>query len=479
MRVLLVKAERLSETEHWVAKPLGILYLAAVARERGHEVDLLDLRIVPSRRVKGRLDEALARNPSLIGLSALSHQAANVRRIAGHVRRSRPEALQIVGGPLATANSEYVLERVPADGCVIGEGERAFGDLLDALERGADWRGLPGFAARRDGRPVQNPSPDLIDPLDGLPLLAWDRVDFDAYARFLSMSLRLGRIAAIHTSRGCPFGCIYCQHFFGRRFRGRTPANVLAEIDLLYRRHGIRRVEIIDDCFNFDDQRARAILAGIRDGYPGLRISFPNAVRGDLLDESYVRLLKEARCEFMPIALESGSPRIQTMIRKKLDLEKIRRAAGYLAKYKIPSMACFMLGFPGETWEEREETFAMAREMTGLIPVFSIVTPYPRTELWTLAYPDGPGPDPEQLDAGYGYRFQDDEGAALLERGLRMSRRAFLAPRYWWLFAAELRWRLASHPGVLVMKLLSMVAPLRLRRRLIRRINRRWELCLD
>jgi radical SAM superfamily enzyme YgiQ (UPF0313 family) len=479
MKVLLIKAERLTETERWVAKPLGILYLAAIAHASGHEVEVLDLRILGGDEVKRRLDDALDRRPALVGLSGLSHQAATVRRVADFVRRRAPGTFLVAGGPLATANAEYVVERSPVDACVMGEGERTFQALLDALLAGTDWRALPGIAFRDGDRTVVNPAADLLDDLDALPFPAWDRVDFDAYARYLSMSLRLGRIASIHTSRGCPYGCIYCQHYFGNRFRARTPASVLAEVDLLYRAHGIRRIEIIDDCFNFDTARATAILEALRDGYPGLRISFPNAVRGDLLDEPYVRLLKEARCEFMPIALESGSARIQTMIRKKLDLEKIRDAARLLAKYRIPSLACFMLGFPTETPAEREETFALAERMHGLVPVFSLVTPYPRTALWDMAYAVHERPGPEALDAGYGYRFQDAEGTALMERALRLSRRGFLRPRYLWVFAAEVRWRISIQWGALLLKLLSVVTPFPWKRGLLRRIDRRWELCLD
>lgn len=479
MRVLLIKAERITETDRWVTNPLGIMYLASVARRLGHEVDLLDLRIVANEEVKPRLDALMASKPGVIGFSAHSHHATTVRRLSAYVRRQEPDALLLAGGPLATANTDWVLENVPVDAAVIGEAETTFTDILNSRRDSRDWRGLPGLAHRADGKVVVNEPAAPITDLDSLPQPAWDLMDFDRYAKFLSISLRLGRRACIHTSRGCPYECIYCQNYFGRRFRPRSPEHVLAEIELLYRQHGIRRLEIIDDCFNLDRARAERILRAIRDDYPGLRISFPNAVRGDLLDEPFIKLLKEARCAFLPMAAESGSPRIQKMIRKSLDIEKIRRAAILLNKYRIASFVCFMIGFPGETPEETGQTFAFAKSLPGVVPVFSMVTPYPRTALWRMVHTPDERISPEQIDGAYGYRFEDDAGGKLLEQSLKITRRRFLMPRYWFAVAAELRWHLTARAEILFLKLLSIPAPLKYKRRLLRRIDRRFELCLD
>jgi anaerobic magnesium-protoporphyrin IX monomethyl ester cyclase len=319
----------------------------------------------------------------------------------------------------------------------------------------------------------------MIEPLDRLPQPAWDLVDFRPYDKTLSISLRLGRRACVQTSRGCPYSCIYCQHYFGTRFRGRGPDHVMEEIEILHRGRGIPRIGILDDIFNADRKRAEAILTRLRDGYPNLKISFPNAVRGDLLDEPFIRLLKEARCDWMPIAVESGSARVQKMIRKNLDFEKILSASKALDKAGIASFVCFMVGFPTETPEEVEETFALARKFRGQVPVFSLVTPYPGTALWDMAHPEGASANPETIDGAYGYRFHDDAAGALLERTLKISRKGFLQPRYWYVIRDELRWRISSQWQILFMKLLSMVAPLSWKRRLIRRINRRLDLCLE
>jgi hypothetical protein len=126
-----------------------------------------------------------------------------------------------------------------------------------------------------------------------------------------------------------------------------------------------------------------------------------------------------------------------------------------------------------------EKTFAFAKKFKGMVPVFSLVTPYPQTPLWEMAHPEGKTGSPEEIDGAYGYRFDDDEAAALLERTLNISRKAFFQPRYWYVFANEITWRLASQWQILLMKLLSMVAPLSWKRKLIRKINQRFELCLE
>ena len=479
MKILLIKSERLTETDRWVASPLGVLYLAQAARAAGHDARIMDLRVLRGDEVKPALDAAIAWKPDFVGFGAHSHQAATVRQVAGYIRKRLPDAFLAAGGPLATANTDYVLDQTTVDACVLGEGEETFAQLLAALSNGADWRVLPGLAHARDGLKTINPPAPPIDPLDRLPQPAWDLIDFKRYDKYLSISLRLGRRACVQTSRGCPYACIYCQHYFGNRFRGRTPAHVLEEIDILHYRYGIPRIGILDDIFNADRRRAESILEQIRDGYPGLKISFPNAVRGDLLDEPFIRLLSEARCEWMPIAVESGSPRVQKMIRKNLDFKKILEASKLLDRYGIASFACFMVGFPTETPAEREETFAMARRFKGQVPVFSLVTPYPGTALWDMAHPDGASANPETIDGAYGYRFHDDEAGALVERTLKISRKGFLQPRYWYVIRDELAWRLTSQWPILLMKILSMVAPMGWKRRLIRRINRRLDLCLE
>ncbi len=477
MKVLLIKSERLTETDRWVASPVGILYLAAAARRAGHDVDIFDARIARTEDVKPRLDALLAEKPDVIGLSAHSHQAKNTRMIGRYVR-NHSDAFIVAGGPLATVNTDYTLHNAPVSACVRGEGERTFTALLESLNTGSDWRRLPGLAYKAGDEIHITEDAEPIDPLDELPQPAWDLIDFGAYAKCLSVSLRLGRRASIHTSRGCPYSCIYCQHYFGKKFRARSPKHVLEEIDMLYHRYGIRFLEIIDDVFNMDYARAVKILEAIRDDYPGMKISFPNAVRGDLLDEPFVKLLKQARCVFIPVSMESGSARIQGMIRKNLDMEKITKAAGYLNRYGIPAFTCFMVGFPTETREEMEQTFGLARRLDGLVPFFSMVTPYPGTKLWDITHP-GETVNPETLDGGYGYRFDDDEAAQFMEEAINIARKKFMHPRYWFVYYSEIRWRLSSRWRILLLKLLSVVAPLKWRRKLIKKINRSFELCLE
>jgi len=108
--------------------------------------------------------------------------------------------------------------------------------------------------------------------------------------------------------------------------------------------------------------------------------------------------------------------------------------------------------------EEMEETFAMAEKLKGLAPAFSLATPYPRTPLWDLVYPEGRSIDPESIDAMFGYR-RDASVRALEQRAARLSTRAFLHPRYWFVLVSEIRWRLFGRRGALSWKLIRRLLP--------------------
>jgi anaerobic magnesium-protoporphyrin IX monomethyl ester cyclase len=160
-----------------------------------------------------------------------------------------------------------------------------------------------------------------------------------------------------------------------------TAERVLDELAWQIQRTGIRDFEIIDDIFNFDYRRARQILNGIIERGLNVRLSFPNGLRGDLLKLEDIPLYRRAGTASYAIAIETVTERIQREIQKDLKLDKIHDVIAATARERIFSTGFFMLGFPGESLQEIQNTIDFAVESDLHLGLFNIVTPFAGTEM--------------------------------------------------------------------------------------------------
>ncbi|MEW5736141.1 MAG: radical SAM protein [Thermodesulfobacteriota bacterium] len=385
-----------------ISPPLGLLYLGAVLRKKGHRVRVLDFRLNgtdPSRTIADILREP----PDILGFSALSVEMPVVRETARAIRKSLGNrTLLAVGGPHVQAAQQDALSDGLMDLAVAGEGEFAFLEAVEALESGDTLRlaAIPGVSLPETDGIRQNGKPKPISSLDELPFPAWDLVDVKAYFhRLRPCFLRPGPYMPIITSRGCPYSCIYCHNIFGKKFRARSPESVLAEMDLLVRNHGIREFEIQDDIFNMDIDRAAAICEGILAKGWKVKLSFPNGLRMDLLTPELLRLMKRAGTYFLNLAVETASERLQALVRKNLDLSVAASIIEASVSAGIYTGGNFMIGFPTETRKEIETTIDFACRSRLHFASFMTVTPFPGTglEKWAREKGDKTIPPPEDL----------------------------------------------------------------------------------
>jgi radical SAM superfamily enzyme YgiQ (UPF0313 family) len=377
-------------TQHTHVHPLGIMMVAAVAREHGHG----DLHIV-DMKVEGWTPEecgaALVElRPDVVGLSAMTYEAGCMHEVAAEVKRLLPEAVVICGGPHPSVASDDVMRDGNVDYVVRGEGELIFADLLDALERGERTWDAPedapvGIDYRApDGTVVRTPDRTPPDDLSALPFPAWDLID---HAKYYTVP-RGGVIyahqefATMFSSRACPWRCTYCHNSYGKAFRERSAEHVLAEIDLLVEEHGVKELVFMDDIFNFRPERAKAIARGLIERDYDLALTFPNGFRGDILDEELVTLLRRAGMYRCMIAVESAVPRIQKVMKKNLKIERVRRIVDFTARQGVMVHGAFMLGFPSETEEEMRSTVDWAASSSFHTAAFFRVIPFKGTELF-------------------------------------------------------------------------------------------------
>ncbi|GAB4294472.1 MAG: radical SAM protein [Myxococcota bacterium] len=387
-RILLIKATRsLDEALMSYSPPLGLLYLIAYLRKHRpqDEFKLVDERI--ARHSDDDFSQLVSDfRPDFVGISSQTVEAHNANKYAQLTKKLFPKTPVILGGPYATSFETKALKEPSIDYVVAGEGEAPLLRLINSLEADDRFPEIPGLILRdKNGEVRCYPQSILIADLDELPFPAWEHIDFDQYAnRFRMTPIGRGKYALLFTSRGCPYECIYCHNIFGRRYRAMSPKRAVDEIEYLVNSFGINEFEIVDDSFNLDYKRTEKICDEIVARGLKVRLCFPNGLRTDLLDENLIKKLRKAGTIHMAIAVESASERIQKLIKKKLNLKKVKKNIEIAAREGIFTWGFFMIGFPDETREELFETFKFALSSKLQGAYFFLVIPQEGTELAKL-----------------------------------------------------------------------------------------------
>ncbi len=384
--------------------PIGLAYVAAVLREAGHDVQVIDAlgEALDESHPSGNdcvligmhpdaITARIRENTEVIGISAgFSFEWPVCRDLAGLVRRRFPDAVLVAGGEHVTAAPEDSLTKSAVDIAVLGEGEETMRAIADAVAAGAlDASKIDGVAWKTaDGSVQRTLRRARIRAIDELPWPAWDLMPIGNYLdRGYGFGVSRGRSMPMLASRGCPYQCTFCSspRMWTTRWGARDPRLLLDEMAHYQERYGVTN-------FDFYDLTAIVKKAWIVEFCTmieerGMRFTWqlPSGTRSEAIDDEVAALLYKSGCRNLSYAPESGSPGVLARIKKKVKidrmLESIRssRAAGLNLKANI------MLGFPGETWREVGETFRFIAQMAiAGVHDLSIwgFSPYPGTELY-------------------------------------------------------------------------------------------------
>lgn len=390
VNILLVRPQKEGRFLALSAPPLGLMYIASYLRR--HAAGKVDIRIL-DLTVERNGREAMSRAldgflPDIVGLSAMTPEAPDMTHFAGWFKQRFPEALIIAGGPHPNAAVEYVLRDENVDLICLGEGEKTALAMVDRLSRGQDVLDLPGLAYRKNSEIVINAPVEPIEDLDDLPFPARDLVPILDYCHWRvinpSISRHYKRFTTLHTSRACPYPCIFCHNIFGTRYRARSAQNVYQEMRELEDRYGIREFHIADDVFNLHPQRVFDLCDLIVEDGRDYRIAFASGLRGDILTEEIIDRLAAAGTYQISFGIESASDRIQKLVKKNIDISKVIAMIDYARRAGIATHGFFMFGFPTETREEMATTVKVALSANLVTAAFHTVAPYPGTGLFEL-----------------------------------------------------------------------------------------------
>jgi len=361
---------------------------------------VVDLSLVDANADKLTVEETKSRiaeiNPEIVLITALSAEYYKAyHTIAKIAKEINTECVVIMGGVYPTVLAEDVIKDHYVDYAMIGYAEERLDKLVSYIfqkDMEAIYR-FEGIAYRQGEKEVLNPMTSFIGDVKKMVQPDYSLVDLEKYigsqdvnvSNFVASSNK--RNIGIMTSYGCPNNCIFCatRTISGRKTAFRTPEDVLDEIDFLVKKHHVNCLTFLDDSILTDRKRAEAIFQGIIDRNYNLELKVGTLAAWHL-DEDIIRLMKTAGFSIIGIAIESGNERVlHKIIRKPLKLEIIPPLVKLMRKYDILMTADFIIGFPGETWEEIRETFRFAEGCDLDMAMFHIATVLPKTDLYQLA----------------------------------------------------------------------------------------------
>ncbi len=374
-RVLLVNTPY--PYEECPVPPLGLAYLAGILRRDIAEVRILDLLMArySPELLKRELKEF---QPDVVGATCSTVNFNAASRILRVCKNFDSSVVTLIGGPHASFVAGDIIEKAPwIDVVVMGEGDQTVVELVEALANGNDLAQVSGIAFRKNGKAVVNQARPLIKDLDKLPLPARDLLPISKY-RALKVP------CTVITSRGCPFGCIFCSapKMFGRGVRYRSPKLVLDEIEMINRELGFQEINIVDDTFTVREPHVQAICQGIQDRK--LKINWSVYSRVDTINPRVLETMKRAGCSWVCFGLESGSQKILDTIKKRITVAKSREAVKMATESGLNVLASFILGLPGEDPTTASQTVGLARELFNAYKVsygFHLLAPMPGTEV--------------------------------------------------------------------------------------------------
>jgi radical SAM superfamily enzyme YgiQ (UPF0313 family) len=374
------------------ARPqLGILNLAAVLEIGGDRPDIVNVNRAYLEFVRtvgstlgncdfaGYLATKIAENDANVyGFSSICSTYPLTIRVAESLKKLRPDATILFGGPQATVVDVSTLAAFPFVDLVLrGEAEASLPLLLEELSAGMRFEQVPGLTYRDGLQIKRNANAPVIADLDALPSPAYHLTNW----------LEDASIAYLELGRGCPFSCTFCStnDFFRRNFRLRSPQRVLDEMRAVANKYSITHFDLVHDMFTVDKRRVAAfceVMAGSGDGF-----TWSCSARTDCVDDALLELMASSGCRGVFFGVEAGSRRMQSIIDKHLDPQRAEEIIDIAERVGISSIVSLITGFPQETWDDVRETlriFMHSARCPRSNPQLNILAPLAATPIYTL-----------------------------------------------------------------------------------------------
>lgn len=350
----------------------GTMLLATILRRAGFDTGILRFSQIDSYGkdydafIADITRRTLALEPRCVSFYNLWPYYHIMLRIARELKQARPEIVTVFAGPQAALTAEATLSAMPfVDYVCTGEGENTVVPFFSGILAGTDISRVPGLYLREAGIPVCHcPRVPLVE-LDTLP--RWDPALYrEAYQESPAALSSGSYYLPIDVGRGCPFGCTFCcaSGLWNRTYRLKSAERIVDEIRYYYETFGIRSFSFSHDAFTVNRNLVLRVCDALIQS--GMTITWKCTTRVNCIDEELILRMKEAGMRAIELGVETGSKRMQTIINKKLDLDRLEGIVRFLLKQRIQVSLFFMYGFPEETEADLNDTLTLLFSMVDL-----------------------------------------------------------------------------------------------------------------
>lgn len=340
--------------------PLGILTVGSILRRAGmHPItfdldgfvrEFLSAEWRPTQALPTAAEAIGSLDTDLFGFGTMCGSFPFTLRLAEAVKRKRPDARILLGGPQASSTDVPTLEAFDCvDAVVRGEIDQVIVPALDQIARGGRVD-VPGVTYRQKGRIWRNPDAQVVLDLDAVPPPAFELCEY--VGRCSRLPVEIGR--------GCPFACTFCStnDFFRRRFRLRSPECVIAEMRRLESMFGVTDFDLVHDMFTVDRKRVIAFCQAMQES--GCDYTWHCSARTDFVDLKLIETMRRAGCAGLFFGVETGSPRLQKVIEKDLSIPEAIAAIEMAEAAGLRTTVSLIVGFPEETRADLDATSLFA-----------------------------------------------------------------------------------------------------------------------
>jgi len=375
-------------TRHKVAWLFSLPCLGGYLKRKDYSVAVIDAPFL-EMGVTETINEIKRLDPLAIGVSIpltdLVHEGREFLKV---VRNAFPNKIVLCGGIHPTLVPEDVA--LHCDAVVVGEGELTTEEILHRLKEGKDFHDVPGLCYVGDNGALtftepRPPAPNLDDlgPPDWslIPFQNWDKRTFLAVGNQFTLPM--------YTSRGCPFDCAFCANakLTGRRVRFRSVELVVDEMEKIVKDYGVRSFFFEDEVFTLKPERVEQFCDEL--DRRRLSVRWSCQTRADCVREESIARIRRSGCEQIGFGLESADPEILRIMRKELDLDKVREGVRFCKKHNLWVNLSSLIGVPGETVESVRKTLRFLEECDPDFPYCFCFVPYPGTDLFDTALEQG------------------------------------------------------------------------------------------
>jgi radical SAM superfamily enzyme YgiQ (UPF0313 family) len=378
----------------FLAFPYGVLTLASYLKRFANNlaaIEVLDLNLPSVESPDAILNRKIAAmRPDVVGFS-MSYDVSYpwLKSLAAAVKDFNEDTYVVAGGPaITTAFAEILEECAHLNAACYSEGEIALKELIEADDIAAALTKDPWVTKTKLEREIV--TLPVYEDLDKIIDVDYSLVDINAYSMKEAFSpftkfTESSKQFFIVTSRGCPFKCIFCAEpsFHGANMRYASVDRVIEHVARLKEQYGLSVLTIYDDQILMNRARAKELfskLVGL-----DIRVEMPNGVTLSYIDEELAMLMKKAGVDTIYLAIEHGSKRVlKDIIRKPIAFSRIKPTIKMLQAVGIFVSAFFVIGLPGETRDERQETREAIFDWGLDWALFNYATPLRGSELFRL-----------------------------------------------------------------------------------------------